>query len=434
MHCEWDVELESCGFAGNDFGFCPELGQEDCESYMHCEWDADLGECGFGEPGGGHGGGWDFELCPELGQEDCDATELCEWDVETETCGFANGHFDFEFCPELSQEDCDLAEHCLYDEETGECGFDGSGGGHGGGHGGGMDFDFCADLDQDDCDAAPFCGWDAELGECGFEFGWGCDGYGNGSINWGWGEWNWEDNGFSRGDINVDLSLDVMDIVAEVGFILENDAPTDYEFWAGDMNTDVEINILDITSMVNQIINPRNSGGPAKAELINNQLYLTGAVGGIQFNGSITSAISSNDVYVSENGITLIYNLSGELSTKVLTFAKTPEDLTVASTTGSQVAVTVAENYSLLTNYPNPFNPTTEISYIVPQSGLVSIAVYNTNGQRINSLMNQYQDNGSYSINWNGLDNAGQAVPSGVYFVRLEHQAGSVAHKVTLLK
>jgi len=78
---------------------------------------------------------------------------------------------------------------------------------------------------------------------------------------------------------------------------------------------------------------------------------------------------------------------------------------------------------ALNTNFPNPFNPQTTISFSVANDTPVTIDVYNIRGQRVKSLVNDSFSAGSHQIVWTGIDNNGRTVSSGVYFYRM--QAGS---------
>ncbi|NOQ21817.1 MAG: T9SS type A sorting domain-containing protein [Candidatus Aegiribacteria sp.] len=70
--------------------------------------------------------------------------------------------------------------------------------------------------------------------------------------------------------------------------------------------------------------------------------------------------------------------------------------------------------------YPNPFNLTTTISYLLPQAADVNLAVYNILGRKICTLMNSRVESGLHQVVWDGCDNAGNKVPGGVYYYRLE--------------
>lgn len=85
-------------------------------------------------------------------------------------------------------------------------------------------------------------------------------------------------------------------------------------------------------------------------------------------------------------------------------------------------------------NYPNPFNPTTTIAYSVPETGMTSVKVFNLKGQMINTLVNKEVAAGSQSITWNGKDASGNAVASGLYFVRVENSGKAVTRKMLLSK
>ena len=103
--------------------------------------------------------------------------------------------------------------------------------------------------------------------------------------------------------------------------------------------------------------------------------------------------------------------------------------------TGSdnQDGVTVAPILAA-SNYPNPFNPTTTISYSVPETGMTSVKVFNLKGQMINTLVNKEVAAGSQTITWNGKDASGNAVASGLYFVRVENSGKAVTRKMLLSK
>ncbi len=98
-------------------------------------------------------------------------------------------------------------------------------------------------------------------------------------------------------------------------------------------------------------------------------------------------------------------------------------------------------DFQLKQNYPNPFNPTTTIPYYLPRHSVVRLAVYNSLGQEVRTLVNREQTPGEYSAIWDSRDNAGQLVSSGVYIYRLsvESMAGeaqnfSISRRLTYLK
>ncbi|UCF64553.1 MAG: S8 family serine peptidase [bacterium] len=77
------------------------------------------------------------------------------------------------------------------------------------------------------------------------------------------------------------------------------------------------------------------------------------------------------------------------------------------------------ENYILHQNFPNPFNPTTTISFQLPISGEVGLKIFNVTGQEVRTLVNGFKQAGSHEFIWDGKDNAGISLASGVYFYQL---------------
>ncbi len=88
----------------------------------------------------------------------------------------------------------------------------------------------------------------------------------------------------------------------------------------------------------------------------------------------------------------------------------------------------------LYNNYPNPFNPETTISFDLPQRDKVELVVYNLKGQKVKSLINEEMDMGVHKIIWNGTNNQGKEVASGVYYYRLSCRNYTKTNKMVLLK
>ncbi|QQS35324.1 MAG: T9SS type A sorting domain-containing protein [Ignavibacteriales bacterium] len=95
---------------------------------------------------------------------------------------------------------------------------------------------------------------------------------------------------------------------------------------------------------------------------------------------------------------------------------------------------TIPGDYRLEQNFPNPFNPVTQIKFSVPEDGMVKVKVFNLLGQEINTLFNEEALKGVYVINWNGTDYLGQNVSSGVYIYRMEAGQFIKSMKMVLLK
>lgn len=90
--------------------------------------------------------------------------------------------------------------------------------------------------------------------------------------------------------------------------------------------------------------------------------------------------------------------------------------------------------YTLNQNYPNPFNPVTTITYTLAKSGKINLAVYNLLGQKVRTLVNSNATAGLHINKWNGLDDHGKKVASGIYFYKLEADNFTAVKKMIMLK
>ena len=84
--------------------------------------------------------------------------------------------------------------------------------------------------------------------------------------------------------------------------------------------------------------------------------------------------------------------------------------------------------------YPNPFNPSTTISYDLPSDALISIVIYDATGQVVRQLVNEQRFAGRYQVRWDAKDNLGRSVGSGVYIAKVEAGSFSASQKMLLLK
>ena len=89
--------------------------------------------------------------------------------------------------------------------------------------------------------------------------------------------------------------------------------------------------------------------------------------------------------------------------------------------------------FYLSQNYPNPFNPTTTISYSIPQTDFVQLKVYNVVGEFVRTLVREEKSQGNYTAIWDGRNDKGQLVSSGVYFYTLITGGNNVISKRMLL-
>ena len=90
---------------------------------------------------------------------------------------------------------------------------------------------------------------------------------------------------------------------------------------------------------------------------------------------------------------------------------------------------------NLAQNYPNPFNPETTISFTTTKSTEnTEISIYNTKGQKVNTLVSELLPTGEYSVIWNGTDETGKKVTSGIYYYKMTNGEFTDMKKMILMK
>jgi hypothetical protein len=108
--------------------------------------------------------------------------------------------------------------------------------------------------------------------------------------------------------------------------------------------------------------------------------------------------------------------------------------ISVSSFTDTDNLVTLPAPAILKQNYPNPFNPSTKICYTLKNPGPAELSVYNIKGQKVATLVNTEMTAGNHEVVWNGKDENGVGVSSGIYFYRLESGSVSLTKKMILMK
>ncbi|MFQ5630520.1 MAG: FlgD immunoglobulin-like domain containing protein, partial [bacterium] len=171
--------------------------------------------------------------------------------------------------------------------------------------------------------------------------------------------------------------------------------------------------------------------------VINNSDHLFAAIGN-ESNGVFRST-NNGDVWASVN--------TGLANGFIQSLAVDDKGHLYAGTTGSGVfrsldpTTAVAqqngeapESFVLHQNYPNPFNPSTIISYQIAAASEVELAIYNTSGRRIKTLLNVRQTPGIYKMTWDGKTESGAKAASGVYLYRLKTEQFVVMKKMLLIR
>jgi len=99
------------------------------------------------------------------------------------------------------------------------------------------------------------------------------------------------------------------------------------------------------------------------------------------------------------------------------------------------LAAQVPDQFQLFQNYPNPFNPSTTIRVGIPARTELELVIFNVLGERVKTLARGEYSPGFYKFLWNGKDEAGNLVPAGIYFCRLQTAIGKImVRKLVLLK
>ncbi|MBM3265302.1 MAG: T9SS type A sorting domain-containing protein [candidate division Zixibacteria bacterium] len=293
--------------------------------------------------------------------------------------------------------------------------------------------------------------------------------------------------------------LDIRDVVRMIRFVLGNlEGQGAAILAAADVNNDGEINVTDVVGIVNIILgrdiyygpnqkvtsNPvtvnlgaitvRGDGQAVVPVLLNGADMVAGAHATFTFD---PKAMSVGTPFVEGNPEHLILDsevVDGKMQVIVVSMSKdqgigtgvTPTLLIPVTLLGDSNAIirltdlTLSNEYSrampisfgateqsftkgtrlptrfaLKNGSPNPFNPSTAISYEVPQQAHITLTVYNLLGQEVIRLVDQVQTPGRYQVTWNAVNAAGRSLSTGVYLYRLTSSTGfSDTKRITLLK
>jgi len=129
------------------------------------------------------------------------------------------------------------------------------------------------------------------------------------------------------------------------------------------------------------------------------------------------------------------------LSPWAKTTPNTPKTLTPSSSISVTVVVVTGKSesplpdaFSLSQNYPNPFNPETVIKCAMPEDCHPELTIYNILGQKVKTLVNQYKEAGYKTVHWNGRDDEGNEIASGVLFYKIKTPKYSETKKMILLR
>jgi hypothetical protein len=108
--------------------------------------------------------------------------------------------------------------------------------------------------------------------------------------------------------------------------------------------------------------------------------------------------------------------------------------ITIIEENPGPISKIIPDNFNLMQNYPNPFNPETIIEFKVPERGAVILDIYNALGQKIRSLVDDIRQAGTYRVFWDGTDDFGNRVATGIYLYQLRGQNVQITKKMILVK
>jgi len=242
-----------------------------------------------------------------------------------------------------------------------------------------------------------------------------------------------------NGDVNLDDTVNILDVVNLVQAILGNEDLGDNQQCNADINEDDVINILDVVALVQAILGNR-SVDATTIEIFNNNTTVTMASDG--YVGAVQMTLNHSDdfsIELTDNAFVADYKTEGN-QTKLMIVSPESNELfsvsgnfeiveTLAANSNDYIDVINPDIISLGTAYPNPFNPTTSFQLQVGNAGHVTMNVYNVMGQVVETLVNNTMDVGNYNITWDASN-----FSSGMYVVKAETINGMASQKVMLVK
>jgi hypothetical protein len=298
------------------------------------------------------------------------------------------------------------------------------------------------------------------------------------------------------GDANIDRSVDIADVVSTVAFILGKIDFTSRQFMAADVVPNDTINVADLVGLINIILgrwpgpSPSSYLGPMATVKLDYEDLKPGTTGEVNVLANLQVRVAGaqikidydpkqlsfeapqlsewSDKFIAEYKdnkqgklTVLLYNLSndpisrGEGKFLSLPVTVSPnsidkiklgiDEIVLADQNAVEIPVdygktSVPKAFELSQNYPNPFNPTTTIKYALPsvENGEATLPttlkIYNVLGEVVRTLVDEPRSPGIYYQVWDGKDDQGNEVASGIYFYRLKVGKFSETKKMVLMK
>ena len=144
----------------------------------------------------------------------------------------------------------------------------------------------------------------------------------------------------------------------------------------------------------------------------------------------------TNDCYFRDEDVAGVQTIYYKVAVEDDAFNRSVSEQVIVTTTdvNSKDPSERPQTYKLGENFPNPFNPSTDISFQIPQDGNVKIVIYNVLGEKVTTLTDKFYKTGFYSIPWNGDDESGNVVFSGIYFYQMKSGSYQANGKMILTR
>ena len=186
--------------------------------------------------------------------------------------------------------------------------------------------------------------------------------------------------------------------------------------------------------------------GSENSDIIGNRMdnTLAGNSGNNMINGGegIDSVVYSNNfndyIIITSDDVTHIEDKNGDFDGKDSLFSieyLVFKDKVISTSKLLKINQNIIlKDYGINNIYPNPFNPSTKISYELPEDGFVRIGIYNTLGREIKNLVKKSQNAGQKIVFWDGTDDTGISVSNGIYFVAMNASSFNETKKIMLIR
>jgi immune inhibitor A len=142
-----------------------------------------------------------------------------------------------------------------------------------------------------------------------------------------------------------------------------------------------------------------------------------------------TVSATTSDSYVDGVSFVAVSNISMNTGTAIADF-----EVGFVSDVGDDLSLNLPDQIALNQNYPNPFNPTTSIEFYTPDRGVAKLEIYNITGQKIATILDREVPAGSHTMFWDGNNQQGQSVSSGIYLYRLNINDSQETKKMVLMR